>query len=381
LSNTEQQMNTNPGNSVVHLTLRYDDTELAVGTGVLYRKDHSTYLVTAWHNVTGRHSLTLKPLDKHCGLPNNLVAYIACKNWNTTTTVGYCRRPFTIPLENLSQTFYYIHPQGWPRVDVVAIPINTEYPYESEYTHPNGEKLSVSIPMRMEASGVGLNSDIECIQDAEPTSVHNKTMLEQNLEVTEDLFILGYPEGIIDIYGQPLWKRATVATEQPYLGWNKQKRFLVDCASRKGMSGAPVLFHSKSGVVNSPRAINIGNEPLTLFHGIYVGRIGDVSEFEAQIGTVWQRRVVDEIIEKRIFAPLSSQLEASVAEIREALDNNWPPTADYATSILGKGRYADAFTYHLMELLGGRINPNKMRELILEYAREKLKTNDTESSN
>lgn len=364
-------MKINPGNSVVHLTLRYNDTELAVGTGVLYRKLDETYLITAWHNVAGRHSSTLEPLHQHCALPNNLVAYIACKHWNTTSDVGFCRRPFTIPLEDETRTYYYVHPQGWPRVDVVAIPIDPESSYDSEYAHPNGEKISIQLPMRMEASGIGLSSDIECIQNAEPTSQQERALLESNLEVSEDLFILGYPKGIIDIYGQPLWKRATVATE-PHLGWNRQKQFLVDCASREGMSGAPVLFHSKSGVVSSAGSLTIGDGPLSLFHGIYVGRIGNVSDFEAQVGTVWQRSVVDEIIESKIEAPLSSQIEAPSSEVQEMLNQEWPSTTDYARLILGKGRYVDGFTQHMMETLGGRIDPGKMRELIIAYAKAKL---------
>lgn len=360
-------MKINPGNSVVHLTFRYNDTELAVGTGVLYRKLNETYLVTAWHNVTGRHSSTLEPLHQQSALPNNLVAYIACKHWNTTTDVAFCRRPFTIPIEDETSTHYYVHPQEWPRIDVVAIPIDPEASYDSEYVHPNGEKISIQLPMRMDASGNGLSSDIECIQDAEPASQQERSLLESNLEVSEELFILGYPKGIIDIYGQPLWKRATVAT-QPHLGWNRQKQFLVDCASREGMSGAPVLFHSKSGLISSVGCLTIGDDPVSLFHGIYVGRIGNVSDFEAQVGTVWQRSVVDEIIESKIAAPLSSQIEALPSEAQEILHKEWPSTTDYACLILSKGSYLDAFTLHMMETLGGRIDPRKMRELIIAYA-------------
>ena len=33
-----------PSNTVVHLTMRHDDIELAIGTGVLYRRNHRVYI-------------------------------------------------------------------------------------------------------------------------------------------------------------------------------------------------------------------------------------------------------------------------------------------------------------------------------------------------
>ena len=63
----------NPAHSVVHLTIRKNKINLAVGTGVLYLRDNQTYIVTAWYNISGRHTETLELLSKKAAIPNNIV--------------------------------------------------------------------------------------------------------------------------------------------------------------------------------------------------------------------------------------------------------------------------------------------------------------------
>jgi len=365
-------MTSDPSNAVVHLTLRRGENELAVGSGVLYRKDDKTYIVTAWHNVTGRHSENLKPLSKTtAAFPDNLIAYISCNFFYPNAQFGSLRRPFTIQLENADQALYLIHPQGYPRVDVVAIPIDPGYLYDSVGELSTGGKVNVPLPMRQEPLGIGLGSDINCIQDFEQSASELNIDFENNLTVSDDLFILGYPKGIIDVSGQPLWKRATVASA-PHLGWNRQKQFLVDCASREGMSGAPAIFHSKAGAVRVGGSVHVGVQIVTFLAGIYVGRVGQVSNFEAQIGTIWQRSVIDEIIEKAVIAPHSSQVEAMPEEIHSVIENKWPAEDDYASKILVEGHFINYYIHDVMKTLNGRADPDKVKEKIFGLARSKI---------
>ena len=366
-------MTYDPSSAVVHLTLRYDQTDLAVGSGVLYCKNDQTYIVTAWHNVTGRDSTNLQTLSKNAACPNNLVAYVACRNFRSDNSLyGYVRLSFTIPLEvaDSDKTLYLVHPQGWPRVDVVAIPIDPERPYPSIVHLSTGEDAVMSMPMRKNAEGIGLGSDIDCIQDFEQGASKLNFDFINGLMVSDDLFVIGYPRGITDGYGQPIWKRATVATA-PHLGWNRQKKFLVDCASREGMSGAPTVWYNKSGFLQAGGTTYVGAAPVTIFHGIYVGRVGRVSEFEAQIGTIWQRSVVDEIIEGGVFGLHSSRIIATQDEVLSAIQHSWPATENYAAMILGNGDYSYHFTDTVMKSLNGRANPEDVRAQVLEFARGK----------
>ena len=71
--------------------------------------------------------------------------------------------------------------------------------------------------------------------------------------------------------------------------------YLVDTASRPGMSGAPVILRSWTNdfVDGSMRAIT--DTPATNFIGVYSGRLSAGTE-EAQIGMVWHESYVELII-------------------------------------------------------------------------------------
>ena len=109
-----------------------------------------------------------------------------------------------------------------------------------------------------------------------------------------DAFIIGYPFGI-STGSFPIWKRASIASEPeiPIDGW---PYFLVDSASREGMSGAPVIARSWGSA-----QLEYGDHVTTpgvhsRFLGIYSSRIGANDELRAQLGHVWHGKVIGEII-------------------------------------------------------------------------------------
>lgn len=369
-------MTSDPANSVVHLTTRRGEAQLATGSGVLYERNGSVYIVTAWHNLAGRHSETLHPLHTQGGLPDNVVATIANRSFNETQTWGYIRRPVLIPLEDSERTFYLVHSQGWPRIDVAVIPIDPEQPNEALYSIASGEQFTLAMPLRSEAPGNGaLGFDIECIQASEAGAKGFGIDFNAFLLPSDDLFILGYPQNIVDWTGQPLWKRATVASS-PQLGWQREKMFLVDCASREGMSGAPAIYYSSGGHLHVGAKHFIAGQPTAIFHGIYVGRLGHTNAFEAQIGVVWQRSVIDEIIDGHQFAPHSNALVATQQEIHSAIQQAWPQQNDsYAEQLLDeKAMYILYFRHEVMKKINGRANPEDVKNEILEIAKAKIAT-------
>lgn len=360
-----------PNDAIVFLKLSRGAHELAIGSGVLYRRDGKVYIVTAWHNVTGRHSETLKPLSSVCAFPDRMTAYIACRMLGGPVS-GAVRRAFDIPLEDARATFYLTHTQGFPRIDVVVIPIDPTYGYPTEHDLSDGRKVIIDLPMAypVPADGIGVGSAISCIQDFVGSSEAFDVNFDEQLTVSEDLFILGYPKGIIDWTFQPLWKRATVATV-PQMGWERQKKFLVDCASREGMSGAPVINFSRNGQFQVGGTTFLGGEPSTVFHGIYVGRVGATVEFEAQIGTVWRRAIIDEIIDSGTSAPHSTELEASPQEIREFVQAHWPTSDDYADAVMNGGRPTSWMSYDLAQKMNGRASFNDIEKMVREEAQRR----------
>ena len=80
-------------NSVVHLTMRFQKTVLSIGTGVIYQYESEYFIVTAWHNLTGLHSETLKPLSKNLAIPDNVVVNLAV----SIPEFGVTRHSITLP--------------------------------------------------------------------------------------------------------------------------------------------------------------------------------------------------------------------------------------------------------------------------------------------
>lgn len=360
----------NPAHSVVHLTIRKDDIKLAVGSGVLYLENNQTFIVTAWHNISGRNAETLDLLSRHAAMPNNIVASIDVRIKHANY-VGFTRVSITIPLVENERTTYFIHPQGFPKVDVVAIPIDTSREYTSEGIVASGEKINIGVRLKSKQPN-GLETNIVHIQDCEFKGYDIGDCTE-SLYVSDDIFIIGYPKGITDFSVQPLWKRATIATS-PHLGWERQEQFLVDCASKEGMSGAPAIYYNRDGKINTGSIYYKGSESISILHGIYVGRIGSTSEFEAQVGKVWKRKVIDEIIAHKTPDFLPDELILIEADIERVIREEWPAkNHDYENMLLDENAsYRYYFLDSVMKKINGRANKHEVLDLILGLARRKI---------
>ncbi len=365
----------NPYNTVVPLYMRFNDTALAIGTGILYRRHEKAYIVTAWHNLSGRNPMTMRPLsDSKSAIPNNVEVNIP---FYVEEVKSFFRTPYYIPLENSKSSLYLIHPQTWPKVDIAAIPIDPDQLDSSQTPIAGLDNLNICDllkEMLVKALEPELPSNspsipkILCIQEVE-SKLQNK--LQNDLFASDEIFILGYPKGITDLYGQPIWKRETVASA-PHLNWQGQKQFLVDCASREGMSGAPAIFYHRGN------SITIGNNtyhypgPHTVFHGIYSGRLGKTSEFEAQIGIIWRRELVDEIIDNRVYAPLSQDLILSNKEISIAIEKIWSTDLKFSPEkILESEPHLFQFCKVVMKEIEGRAYPDDVKEIIIGIAKNK----------
>lgn len=177
-------------------------------------------------------------------------------------------------------------------------------------------------------------------------------------------------KGITDITGLPIWKRATVASN-PEFGWNRKEMFLIDCASREGMSGAPAIFYNRKGQLHLGSTTHLLGKPACLFHGIYVGREKADSLFEAQIGRVWRRSVIDSIIDMKLTQTASEFLGSSIATIAHAINEEWPKELDgFSQKLLNPdAHYLDSFLYSVMKRLNGLASPTEVSKQILDEAK------------
>jgi len=115
------------------------------------------------------------------------------------------------------------------------------------------------------------------------------------IEIGMEIFILGHPFAI-ELPAHPVWKRGSIASEPDLTRVMRKDYMLVDTASPPGMSGAPVIRRSWTNHMVQPGVRALVDSPLDKFIGVYSGRIPTDHPYEAQIGLVWEARLIDEII-------------------------------------------------------------------------------------
>lgn len=237
---------------------------LSTGTAFFYRRHGVVFLITNWHNFSGLNLDTRKPISPKGGHPD----LISVPLFNQTDNETLFQPTFfqIYHGENFSKPRWIVHPSLKQSVDVVALQINL----------PNGYTC------------VAINDPDLNFKDFNPLPA-------------DETFVLGYPYNIRQEGVFPIWKRASIASE-PQFNYNNKPIILIDTATRSGMSGSPVILR-RNAIWQDPVP---GFGTRQCFLGIYSGRYVGDTEFEAQLGIVWKRYLIDEIIDGQtydIFTP------------------------------------------------------------------------------
>jgi hypothetical protein len=256
----------------VYIRLLFGETFLSRASAFLWRFNGRAFLVSNWHNFSGRKPIVgakddLSPRSDTGGIPDTVecVFYRDRLSGGQPVGAGQIFYPDRFPLtDDAGQPLYKEHPFA-PRVDIAALPI---------------ELHSHVIPYFL-----------------------NEYPFDENVDLyaSQDVFIVGFPFGPITGTPLPIWKRGSIASEprMPIDGLNK---VFVDTAGRRGMSGSFViaqhngLFHPQG----KPSFIGVAKR---LF-GIYSGRVHP-SATEAQLGIVWHREEIDKTVQRGKTHPQS----------------------------------------------------------------------------
>ena len=242
----------------MHMGFMPTDTVFANGTGFIYQQDDRVYLITNWHNVTGRDPASGVCLSKTLATPDTITTY-----FRHPYQVGMGRREHLKLYRDdaMREPAWFEHPTFGREVDVVALPLANQL--RSKYR---------LFPINAIEFDSGFKE-----------------------EVADDAFVVGYPFADMTYASLPIWKRASLASE-PDIDLDRLPKMLIDTATRPGLSGSPVIMqrvglHGKSAVLSSDTIIG----RIRNFVGVYSGRIGN-DELKAQLGIVWKARVISEIL-------------------------------------------------------------------------------------
>jgi hypothetical protein len=236
----------------------FGETVLGSGTAFLVANNRESHcaLVTNRHNVTGRHQETGTCISDTSGVPDNIVIYFH-KNKDV---IGEWL-PVRLPLyRDDGSPYWFEHSKLGAEADVVALNLNwgsdvRKVPY---YFETELDRFDIAIG------------------PAEPVSV------------------IGFPFGRSSVERFPIWSTGFLAQELS-LVTPENPTFWIDCRTRQGQSGSPVLAYRAGNYrkLQGDKLVSVMSPtPIWEFLGIYSGRLNR----ESDLGRVWHSTVVADVL-------------------------------------------------------------------------------------
>lgn len=100
--------------------------------------------------------------------------------------------------------------------------------------------------------------------------IPSKQQLEE-LDVVEDILMIGYPNGIWDEKNNlPIVRKGTTATH-PNIDYNGKKEFMIDAACFPGSSGSPVVLYNNIGYLTKNGGFVAGRRRIFFLGILYAG--------------------------------------------------------------------------------------------------------------
>ena len=260
---------------------------ISTGTAFFYKDSEITYLISNWHNMSGKHFLTKEPINKGRRLPT----YIKIKLFHSNRDIptSYTLKTVRVDIYKGEQPLWLEHSDYGSECDVVALPMHLHGIDTGPSHKPVNLVPSVDIPIS-------------------PGST---------------VFVIGYPKTLSTGPGLPLWKSGYLASEPEFevringkisdigglSGGVKLPAIFLDIQTRKGMSGSPVFaFYSGVWDRTNPNK-KPQNEAVELsnlidgvgyqFLGCYSARVGD-NEEGASLGLCWPEDIIEQVCNGRL---------------------------------------------------------------------------------
>ena len=233
------------------IEMQFNRQPLSTGTAFVVQSAKGPHLITNRHNVTGCHQDTGAPLSPTLGIPSDIVIVHNRKN-----LLGqWVQR--AEPLYIDGTPLWREHPTLGSKADFVALPLTSLddvelYPYDPANAGP--------------AILVG---------------------------PADTVSVIGFPFGITAGGAFGVWATGFLASE-PEIDFNGLPIQLIDCRSRQGQSGSPVLAYRPGGMLAmADGSSTTFSGPVSKFIGVYSGRIN----VESDIGIVWKASAIQQLVQ------------------------------------------------------------------------------------
>ena len=233
------------------IEMHFNGQFLSTGTAFVVQSSGGPLLLTNRHNVTGRDNRTGALLSKTAAEPNEIVI-----SHHVRGRLGsWTKRTEPLFLGELFKPRWHEHPVYKEKADFVALP------------------LTQLIDIELFPCPITEQSPHIVVGPAEPVSV------------------IGFPFGN-SARGFPIWATGFVASD-PDINYDDLPILLVDCRTRQGQSGSPVVAFRSAGLIKYSDGSSIAmSNGQARFMGIYSGRMN----VESDIGIVWKASAIRELV-------------------------------------------------------------------------------------
>jgi hypothetical protein len=232
------------------IEMRLNGQCLSTATAFVCSSPAGPVLLTNRHNFTGRNQNTGKPLSKTMGIPNEVVVM-----HNRKGVLGQWVSRLE-PLYSNDTPLWTEHPTLGSKADFVALRLT---------------QLKDVELLPYDTGNPGVNM---ALTPADPVSV------------------IGFPFGLAagGMFG--IWATGFLASES-VVDFDNLPIQLVDCRTRPGQSGSPVISHRNGGLVALEDGSSVHyDNPVARFLGIYSGRINE----ESDIGMIWKASAIQQLL-------------------------------------------------------------------------------------
>ncbi|MEW5940864.1 MAG: trypsin-like peptidase domain-containing protein, partial [Chloroflexota bacterium] len=149
----------------------FGDVQLGIATGFIWEHENMNYLVTNWHVMTGFHPQTKQPIRENGATPDVLRIWL-----HTVEHLGKWESLDVNLFDNQGRPHWKEHKVFRENVDVAII--------------------RLELPDKFKAF-----------------PINRISFDEFRVEISQDVFIVGYPRGITGAGKLPIWKRGSIASE------------------------------------------------------------------------------------------------------------------------------------------------------------------------
>jgi hypothetical protein len=256
---------------VTPLGLFRGEHTLSDATGYFYSYKGATWLVSNWHVFAGRDPRTGQCLSKKGATPARVEFWTGRHVQDTYYEWDLQSEPL---LDKSGASLWRQHPTLGQNIDVAALPLGNQQGLQN----------------------LAINAQPDYFA---PTK----------LRMGAEVFLLGYPLAIEGNGKFPIWKRGSLATF-PNGEIAGRKAYLIDSATREGMSGSPVIF-PETMLMN----MNYGGIRTEIARyrlgGTYSGRFEKTDELGASLAVAWHSDYLDDIVSGGVKGGFVVQSSAS----------------------------------------------------------------------